>query len=1020
MIRKLPVKPVVAALTTLPINVLLAVGEHMVAGNRQPLFNRMDTAAALLGDWSRIPTVLNLHIWTPGPDEERRSGSLAEAGPSYTREAPDDVVRTSRFLGLPNSDDGKPDETVRYDVVHCISTIGISRTGGSHEDAAGSYQDPVGSYEDPVMFLGFGRHAWLSPGTLRDALVRCGARLFILQSLGDRHIGKSAERLARFVAGAGGPAVLVVADGRSEQGLCPKGAADGSDSVNAYLRDVYRRILGNQPIEDGAAGAAGRPERLFAYGPGGDRLLRFDSMMERLEQQLRDYAGLVNELLDGMRRLEHLGLATRHGNHLRSLHKLQPWIGAVRAELARARTSVADGAILLAAVATEVSRIKAEVGHHRGEGFLHTKFDMLEYEIDITLREQERVATEQPDKVLVPSSAAPSFVPATERQINIWIGEGDAGLKQVLQIGETYLLHFRVGQPVSGSLTSGEAAAVSSRDVPPGGLPTDWLVVADGAELAAGTPDTEVSTATIGGLSTWSGRFKILIPEEGDSATPQLRIKPLRAAPAIEVVITARKEEGFPRFNEVYRQFKIELAAADRPDTAPVQPIRIADELMPTPTAHVGLRTTHEWTTPNGILSVIVFGPQAAVQGIAGAEQVDSLEPWVGAPAQVSGRIENVRDAAEEMRAIWEHHINNIDPFDLADRLTRWSRHEGGPEYDWSLLGNYADAAHRQEWDQMAVSKELRRLAHHGRQLFQAFFPRGSNFHNWITALIPGARLSISWTPKAGAGFIPHVPFGLMYTADLPPEGQPVDPMGFLGLRCRIAYNSHVAAPASRSLGALDATHRAHFLYWGDAPGDITGQEARWQRAQWSAWQNQIFIPQTVQNAKAELLKLLNDPQPAPTSVLYLFCQCNPGAGNNPRLRFGSTNDPANVILQTDFGTSALADRPLVFANACTTVAADPYMANDLEEAFFDRDCRAYIGTETKVPIIFGSRFAEIFFRFFYRLLDPAPMAAGEAVTQARLFLWTHYRNIGGLFYTHVNQYDLFLAREDEVLALRG
>lgn len=268
----------------------------------------------------------------------------------------------------------------------------------------------------------------------------------------------------------------------------------------------------------------------------------------------------------------------------------------------------------------------------------------------------------------------------------------------------------------------------------------------------------------------------------------------------------------------------------------------------------------------NGILSVIVFGNQAAVQGTAGVEQVDSVEPWVGVPAQVSGRIKNVRDAAEEMRATWERHINNIDPVDLADRLTRWSRREDGPEYDWSLLGNYADAAHRQEWDQMAVSKELRGLAQHGRQLFQAFFPRGSsNFHNWITALMPGARLNISFTPKAGAGFIPHVPFGLMYTADVPPEGQPVDPMGFLGLRCRIAYNSHVAAPASRSLGALDATHRTHFLYWGDAPTDITGQEARWQRTQWSAWQNQIFIPQTVQNAKAELLKLLNDPQPAPS-----------------------------------------------------------------------------------------------------------------------------------------------------------
>jgi hypothetical protein len=167
------------------------------------------------------------------------------------------------------------------------------------------------------------------------------------------------------------------------------------------------------------------------------------------------------------------------------------------------------------------------------------------------------------------------------------------------------------------------------------------------------------------------------------------------------------------------------------------------------------------------------------------------------------------------------------------------------------------------------------------------------------------------------------------------------------------------------------------------------------------------------------LLRLLNNPQPAPTSVLYLFCQCNTGAGNDPVLRFGSTNDVANMVTQTDFGTSALADRPLVFANACTTVAADPYMANELEEAFFDRGCRAYLGTETKVPIVFGSRFAAIFFHFFYRLLDPDPMAAGEAVTQTRLFLWTHYRNIGGLFYSYVNQYDLFLAGNDEVIKLR-
>src|SRR5262249_37890864 len=149
-------------------------------------------------------------------------------------------------------------------------------------------------------------------------------------------------------------------------------------------------------------------------------------------------------------------------------------------------------------------------------------------------------------------SDAASLVPKTERQINIWIGEGDGGRKEVLKIGEIYRMNFRVGQPVSGSLTSGEAAAVSARDVPPGGLPTEWLVIAHGAELAAGTPDTDVSVATVGVVSTWSGRFKIIIPEEGDSAKPQLRIKPLQPRPTIDVVVRAHKEEGFPRFDEIY------------------------------------------------------------------------------------------------------------------------------------------------------------------------------------------------------------------------------------------------------------------------------------------------------------------------------------------------------------------------------------------------------------------------------------------------------------------------------------
>jgi hypothetical protein len=66
-----------------------------------------------------------------------------------------------------------------------------------------------------------------------------------------------------------------------------------------------------------------------------------------------------------------------------------------------------------------------------------------------------------------------------------------------------------------------------------------------------------------------------------------------------------------------------------------------------------------------------------------------------------------------------------------------------------------------------------------------------------------------------------------------------------------------------------------------------------------------------------------------------------------------------------------------------------------------------------------ASRFASVFFHFFFRRIDPHPMAAGEAVSQTRLFLWSHYRNLGGLLYTQINQYELYMATDAEIAALR-
>jgi len=135
-----------------------------------------------------------------------------------------------------------------------------------------------------------------------------------------------------------------------------------------------------------------------------------------------------------------------------------------------------------------------------------------------------------------------------------------------------------------------------------------------------------------------------------------------------------------------------------------------------------------------------------------------------------------------------------------------------------------------------------------------------------------------------------------------------------------------------------------------------------------------------------------------------------------PVLQFRAEGDP---IRHTELGTGEFAGHPLVFANACVTGASEPQIVNELEKSFFQRKCRAYIGTEARVPIAMASRFASVFFHFFYRLMDSKPMPAGEAMSQARLFLWSHYKNIGGLLYTQINHYGLCMASDAEIKSLR-
>jgi hypothetical protein len=590
-----------------------------------------------------------------------------------------------------------------------------------------------------------------------------------------------------------------------------------------------------------------------------------------------------------------------------------------------------------------------------------------------------------------------------ERKISAWISERADEPTQPLRAGETYTLNFQVARRVEASLSIRGNPVVRPEEVPVGGLLTDWVITARGIELSASGPEDSITANHDAESLWWTARFQLLIPEVDDSELRQLTI-------AIVSSLIANQAIGVSIFvgDDLYRELEVGLTieGAFGADSQPAT----GRDVVHVPVGQCGLRPVHE-----GQLWLVIRHGHVDAKGNLGAVSIDDGIEWPVTPAMLSGLIENVRKSANLFRARWEDYLNDIDSTDLVDRLTA-----PAPPCDWLDGGPKADAAHLAAWTEVAVSPELRKLAHDGNVLYETVFPPRSRLHDWITALRPGDRLNISWLPW-DANWIPQLPWGLMYANDLPSPGQPIDAMGFIGLRQRLGYTSHRTDIGSRALGRLSDSHRAYLMYWGRDSNDVIGTEAQWQHDAWRKWERQVFVPdpKSPVDRRTAVLEALHSPGPAPVTVLYMFCQCSVGAGNDPVLRFNNGAQPDDVIGRTDLGTTQLADRPLVFANACTTSASDPYFTNELQEGFFRRGCRAYLGTETKVPPRLASRFASIFFHYLYHKLDSEPMAAGEAVAQTRLFLWRQYRNIGGILYAYVNQYDLFVASDEDVAGMR-
>jgi esterase/lipase superfamily enzyme len=350
-IRELPVEPIGPGLTSLPINLLIALGSGAMLRDQSD-FTRLAPVSALLNDWPQSEAVLNLKIWGRNWDPDYFQKAVpADHFHRYMREVVweasslDLLFGASSFLDVPGFNGGRGRREFGYEVVHFIGDIRLASGGDPHLDM-GDWSQQMG------------------PGALRDALVRSQTRLLILQASGSNF--ESADRFAEFVAGAGGPAVLVVQE-------------EGAQDLGAYFRGLYARILGNQALEEATSSVEGAPRTLLVYGDGGDQLLLFDGLIERLAERLGDYSGLVKGLLGERRRLLDENAAT--SSQILLLEELDRRIDAERERLALATRKLAahdaDGARVLSRVTANEASITKDIGWTQGEGFLHTKFDML-------------------------------------------------------------------------------------------------------------------------------------------------------------------------------------------------------------------------------------------------------------------------------------------------------------------------------------------------------------------------------------------------------------------------------------------------------------------------------------------------------------------------------------------------------------------------------------------------------------------------------------------------------------------
>lgn len=285
--QMLPVKPILAnAPLRMPVQLLWALTNSISSAEHAQIFNVARGLNNLLGHFGgeRAAKIFNLKVWAPEWNESDLGNLLAfnavfNVSPNVLLKSlpAGDFPGAAALLGLNQG------TSPRYDIIHLVGSVEVR--------------------EDDLV-LNLGLDALLTPGALRDALVASKTRLLIFQITSVQ--AEYSKRLAQFIVGSGGPAVLCVSaeervtvDGKSLQGTPLKRQEQQASSdpvpqvLDEYFTSLYAGLIHNEPLPR----AAEQPwletqhpnvdiDVSLFYGESGEGLLQFNLWMNELHSRL--------------------------------------------------------------------------------------------------------------------------------------------------------------------------------------------------------------------------------------------------------------------------------------------------------------------------------------------------------------------------------------------------------------------------------------------------------------------------------------------------------------------------------------------------------------------------------------------------------------------------------------------------------------------------------------------------------------------------------------------------------------